>query len=125
MQRATKGLGLYQRVLDAWTNEGELVKALFDICDYHCQNTYKDAVPFCEVPYTVFPAEMLAIRRVRSELGLVTPTVEHPLLSTPLFHVPNPVPRRRKDERIEQVLARCHEVFPWLKIPWEEEHRNA
>ena len=83
----------YRPVLEAWTQSperfGEAVKGA---CDYHLRRiedpTDEDFPEFYYPLYDVFPAEILAIRRVRKRVGLETPDVNHPLLRTPLADPP-------------------------------------
>jgi hypothetical protein len=59
---------------------------------------------FSGFPESVFPAEILAVYRVRQDLGLPTPKVRHPLLETPLGRVPSPLPRV-PDDVLDRVIT--------------------
>lgn len=108
----------YDRALDAWADEVAFAAAFLEICEFHGSHVRKEDDPFHWPPYTVFPGEILALVRVRRELGLSVPLVEHPLLSTPLAVVPDPVPRREHDELLEEVVSACVRAYPWFEIPW-------
>ena len=105
-------LGVYQHVLDAWSNPAELRAALIEACDYHLaqSRTAMGYPPFVYSPYQIFPVDMLAIAVVRRGQGLEMPAVEHPLLSTPLA---TPPPREQRprmkqpDPLLDQVIAKA------------------
>ena len=108
-------LGVYQRVLDAWSNQAELRSALGEVCDYHLEQSWtaRGYPPFVHTPYQMFPVDILAIARVRRDLGLVMPAVEHPLLSTPLATLPpsEQCPRMpRPDPLLEKVIQKAKDT---------------
>ena len=107
-------LGAYQRVLDAWLNPVELRTALSEACDHHLSQSWSgNWVEFGHSPYEMLPVDILAIARVRRDLGLEMPTVEHPLLSTPLATPPPGEQRPRMpqpDPLLEQVIAKAKET---------------
>ena len=108
-------LGVYQRVLDTWSNPAELRAALGGACDYHLSQSWsgKGAPEFAHSPYQMFPVDILAIARVRRDLGLEMPTVDHPLLSTPLA---TPPPREKRprmpqpDPLLEKVIQKAKDT---------------
>jgi hypothetical protein len=109
-------LGVYQQVFDTWESEASFTNALRAICNYHCDRTdQRGDNEFMWSPYDVFPAEILALRRIRRELGLSRVTIEHPLLDNPLAHPP--------DEIVAVPDELMHRALVWVhsKIPWEEE----
>jgi hypothetical protein len=108
------GLGVYQQVLDAWHDEGRLAQALGQACDYHIRQARRqDATEFEYFPHTVFPSEVLAVRRVRQDLGLSTPDVNHPLLDTPLAHPPTLI-STLPDDVLDRVITAAEEELPSL-----------
>ncbi len=85
-------LGVYQAVFDRWDGDA----ALQAVCDYHLERAVdhgRGAPEFIHAPICLFPAEVIALRRVRADLGLTTPSIKHPLLDgNPLAEVPAPLP---------------------------------
>jgi hypothetical protein len=113
-------LGVYQEILDAWHDEGALAKAMTAVCDYHCVRAFDDPDGFPEFawePYNVFPVDILAIQRVRRDLGLKTPTIEHPLLDTPLTKTPV-TPPPVDDQVLATVRQRALDELPGIGDPW-------
>lgn len=111
-------LGVYQRVLDDWDDNGRFAAAIAEACNYHLHHAIPLIAPGAEftfAAYDVFPAEMLAIKRVRDEQGLSWPEVKHPLLDTPLFHPPERMPAV-KNELIDRVAAVVREVMPEVAV---------
>ena len=103
----------YQKVLDAWEDPRALEGALVEACDYHVNRCRGEALglEFAYNPYAVFPAEILAIYRVRGDLGLETPALEHPLLESPLARPPETMPEYH-DELLERVLKQLRAEMP-------------
>jgi|GEM_PF-3087338 len=113
-------LGPYQSLIDAWNDPDEFPKQLLKACDYHCEQTFDDPKgypAFTWMPYNVFPVEILAIQRVRRDLGLPTPEIEHPLLESPLAHPPATLPEVH-DELLDKVIAQVKVDFPEIGNPW-------
>ncbi len=86
---ASTDYGPYASIIAHWDNASALQDALLRACDYHCQNMIDKGgeEEFDIPPFDLYPIEILAIYRVRERLGLTTPTIDHPLLSTPLASV--------------------------------------
>lgn len=106
-------LGVYQQVFDTWESEQAFAAALRAICDYHCVRTdQRGDNEFQWSPYDVFPAEILALQRVRQELGLPQVTIEHPLLNNPLAHPPKEIAPLH-DELMERTIAWIRRVISW------------
>ena len=112
-------LGVYQGVVDAFhdeagRDEAALGPALAAACDYHLDQTQERHAhaEFLQVPYPLFPADILVIGAVRAKLGLPTPRPPHPphpLLATPLAAVPPRAerPGMGEDPLLEKVVARA------------------
>jgi len=103
-------LGVYVEVLDSWQDNQRLQASLLEACNYHCERIYsptdeEESPEFIWEPYIVFPAEILAIQRVRHDMGLTTPVIEHPLMQSPLADPPREPPDF-EDELLAQVLER-------------------
>src|SRR5262249_14322640 len=70
--------GVYQELLDAWNSEQSFADAVVKSCEYHSEHSIDGHVAhaeFVRVPHNVFPAEILAMKRVRDEAGLPWPTL--------------------------------------------------
>lgn len=78
-------LGIYQKVIDSWADEQELVGVLEEVCQYHLANTEDKGgawdPEFKNPPFDLLPLEVAAILKVRQQIGLATPAVTSPLLS--------------------------------------------
>jgi hypothetical protein len=109
-----RDLGVYRPVLDHWDDPEALAAPLAAICDFHCRHmNYRGGYKclFDDPPFDLIPCEILAIRRLRSDAGLATPVVDHPLLATPLAEMPSG-PLDVRDELLDRVKALHAEYFP-------------
>jgi hypothetical protein len=100
--------GIYQALLDGWDDDEQYAAALLRACDYHCTRAFQrqdECTEFWYAPFDVFPAEVLAVQRVRQELVGSAPMVSHPLLDTPLGRVPEVI-ALPQDELLQRVIAR-------------------
>lgn len=106
-------VGVYQQVLDAWHEPDKMPEALVAACDYHCARIdgEEHGLEFEYNPYSEFAAELLAIRRVRDDLGLETPEISHSLLDSPLAHPPERMPEY-EDELLERVIELAKQDLP-------------
>ena len=112
-------LGPFQTVFTAWKRTEALSRALEEVCDFHCDHARYRAdgnMIFLWEPYRVLPVEILAVRRIRADLGLPTPEVQHPLMQTPLAEVPETIPPV-KDALLEKIIAKARSVFPGIDSP--------
>lgn len=107
-------LGVYQQVFDAWDDEPAFAAAVRGICDYHCARTTGSRLDheFQWGIYDVFPGEVLALQRIRRELGMPQVTVEHPLLDNPLAHPPEEIVPV-EDELMERGIGWLRRVMGW------------
>jgi len=90
------------------------------VCDYHCQQCFDspgEQADFVWFPYNVFPVEILAIQRVRKDLGLSVPLIVHPLLDSPLVQVPS-TPPLVQDALLGRIKERARTDFPEIGDPW-------
>ncbi len=97
-----------------------MVKAIEAACHYHCARSFEDPNGYPEFawePYNVFPVDILAIRRVRDDLGLGTPDVHHPLLDSLLNKVPVKPPEIQ-DDILKIVRTRASQELPRIGDPW-------
>lgn len=67
-----KSYGVYGTVLTAWNAPAKLTGSLDVACDYHMMRTGEDH-EFSWPPFQTLAAEILAIVRIRQELGLESP----------------------------------------------------
>ena len=109
-------LGVYGKVLDAWDSPKDFAKALLDACDFHVQQARGEDGEFCHMPYDLAPFEILAVQRVRRDLGLPTPEIDHPLLQTPLARPPEQPPEFH-DELLDKIIAKARAELP-IGDPW-------
>lgn len=112
-------LGVYQELLDAWDDEQAFATALVKVCDYHVEHSIEERVAhaeFVSVPHNVFPAEILAVKRLRNAAGLPWPAVEHPLLNTPLAQLPTSIPQVRSD-MLDRVASAAQAALPEVCPP--------
>jgi len=83
--KGAAGLGPYREVIDKWNDPSTIAEALKVACDAHVAETgARKSDNSWTYPYPHFPGEILAVIRVREKLGLPTPNVDHPLMSSPL-----------------------------------------
>jgi hypothetical protein len=120
LDRELKLIDVYQRVFDAWNDGTAFAEALHDACDFHVENSVDDdpdgAWDFFRPLYSLFPVEILAIRRIRREQRLPMPEIDHPLMQTPLAHPPDPMPKV-EDELLNAVIAKARTELP-IGDPW-------
>jgi hypothetical protein len=115
-------LGPFQPIIDRWEKKEDFAKALLELCDYHCEQTFGDEkrgvnTSFSWWPYNVFPVEILAIQRIRRDLGLPCPPIDHPLLKSPLVKVPIALPIV-SDNLLDRIKERARADFPEVGDPW-------
>ena len=84
----------YAALLQNLTLNPEAIRpAIKDACDFHLSRS-KDhddetTYEFSNPVYAVYPVEILFVLRIRTILGLANPTVEHPLMNTPIAQLPD------------------------------------
>jgi hypothetical protein len=104
----TPRLGPYHQLLMHWNGDGRLFgQQLAGLLDVHLQGVGSGGA-FDDAPCRLYPVEVLAVRRVRDELGLGTPKVDHPLMFTNLGTMA-PLGAWPRDEivtRLERELQR-------------------
>ncbi len=106
-------LGPYRAVIDAWRDKDRLAAALSRACDYHVRQARRDEIfsEFTFFPSDLFPAEILAVCRVRRDLRLPTPEVQHPVLTTPLARPPASIPPT-PDDVLDRLMTAVEEELP-------------
>lgn len=110
----------FEDLFQDWNQPEKVAQALVRIADYHASHTREGILGgFDGKPFPIFPVEILAVLRVRRELGLETPPVDHPLVSgNPLFDVPEVLPQPAAIPTLEAGLAALKNAYPKLMIPW-------
>jgi len=110
-------LGVYKSVFDQWDDQAGLQQALLGAANYHVANlrdkSNEDIAEFTHPPVDIFPAELIAIQRVRETLRLETPPIDHPLMKTPFANPPKDL-HPEPDELLNQVLDRVRSIIPDL-----------
>ncbi|MEZ6139476.1 MAG: hypothetical protein R3B84_02790 [Zavarzinella sp.] len=115
-------LGGYQVIFDHWDYPELLAEDILSICDLHCKESVeRGAYPaFLFAPYTVFPVEIMALYRIRKELGLETPVVDHQLLQNQL-NFPPPIFEEIPENEIPDIqvaIERYKHDFPEPIVGW-------
>lgn len=100
---ASLRLGPYDGIFKHWQSPERLASALSKACDYHCEKMISQGSgeEFYLPPFVLYPVEILAIYKVRERLGLETPVIDHPLMTTPLASL-----ARREVAQIDDPLIR-------------------
>jgi hypothetical protein len=72
-----------------------LNSALVEACNYHVaqsrNDTNKEIFDITQTPFQLYPAEILAVIRLREQRGLQQPTVDHPLMDMPTAKLRPPI----------------------------------
>jgi hypothetical protein len=58
------------------------------------------------------PLEILLLFRLRGELGLQNPVLNHPLMEAPFDRLPQPQPRYQQDDLMRGTLSRVRADWP-------------
>lgn len=109
----------YQGLFDAWNDPEAFAAAVHAVCDLHVAETTDKKNPYAAFvfpPYDIFPTEILALFRVRRELGLSVPVVEHPWLETALCEIPPPLPTE-PDSFLSRVIDFVRKDFGEIALP--------
>jgi len=82
-QEAKKLPDPYRAVALSWNDDAQLVKALYEVCEYHCEYMYDHPQewdpPFFEPPFDLLPGEVMLVNWMRSLQGKPPLEVDHPL----------------------------------------------
>lgn len=109
-------------------NEDEVQRVLLDACDVHVSrigltNKEFDSGKFeFDSPYlAVYPAEILAVLRLRESQGLTAPTLDHPLMKTPYAGITSGADvAQEPDELLEGLLAAARRRDPDIMQAWDQ-----
>ena len=108
------GFGVYGQIVSCWEKPETLRGPLELACDYHMMRIGEDH-EFYGVPFDLLAAEVLAVYRVRHQLGLNTPRVDHQLLDAPWADLPSRIPLESDSflDRFAQVVSQeAPEMLP-------------
>ncbi len=109
-------VGPYAAVFDQWNHPTALGNVISDLSDFHCRHVDDDNIfAFAMIPEQFIPYEIWALQRVRRDLGLETPRVDHPLLTTVFSTPPTEIPPV-VDYEFERALDRCERKIPALRM---------
>ena len=103
---------IYEFILSQWRtpNADSLRVPILAACDRHThqarQDTNKQFYDFRRYPQMYQPFEVLLLLRLRQWEHLSIPTLDHPLLETPLGRLPDEVPEYT-DDLLQSVVARA------------------
>lgn len=110
----------YDALLDGWREPPEiLLQMLVDACDLHTHECFgrSDAEDkqqdFADDVIMGWPIEIHMILRLRNELGLANPEIDHPLMQTGLGQMPEPLPFV-SDELLDALTAKVCEIYSEL-----------
>ena len=115
-----ESLGGYASVIDAWAGGPELARAINGACDFHCVSLRPHPHGEGDFGYDLVggePCEILAIYRIREQLGLDTPKISRPLLDSPLANPPLHIPRI-EDPLLDEVAKKFCAEFSQEEGPW-------
>ena len=105
-----RDLGIYGQVFEHWNDVNRLEGVLFDLCEYHCRNMEdkggKWDPEFKRAPFDLFAIEILAINKIREQLGVESVKCNHPLQSSPLSSS-----LCRQAEECDEILRRVDAVI--------------
>jgi hypothetical protein len=110
---------IFNALVEHWrtSDPDDLAPLLLAACDRHTHQARPDSNrAFFDLPRPGMeydPFEILAVLKLRDMHGLPNPTLDHPLMNTPLGQLPPSVPPY-SDELLEGVLARARQEFPDL-----------
>jgi len=119
-RECAQGEPIYDALLQKWRTQDEsLDPLLIAACDRHThQARYNNNRESFELSYDntwYVPFEVLSVLRLRESLGLSIPTLDHPLMNTPLGKLP-PVSEPYMDETLRSVLARVAQQLPQFTV---------
>jgi hypothetical protein len=111
----------YEELLGAWRSPdaSDLCSVLLAICDRHTAECFKwgdkpdKHGDFVDDVYWAWPIEVHMVFRLREDLGLPIPEVDHPLMKTPLGIYLPPVPMV-SDELLDKITAMAIEQYPQI-----------
>lgn len=118
-EHEVKNLGAYDALLAGWR---EKAPAKFDalmseMAEYHLSQSQDpdredDWFEFEDHGFWLFPAELLAVLRLREWEGIANPPLSHPLFSVTPLATLRPAPDWPKDEILDRAEAKFRDFYP-------------
>jgi hypothetical protein len=107
----------FRIMAEEWDSDTRFLEAFKTACDAFCEDAREG---YGTRLFRIFPAELLALARVRRDLGRQDPAAHHPLFESPVTQVPQPLPAGMKDDLFERAVAACRAAYPHLSLeyPW-------
>ncbi|ERI10319.1 hypothetical protein, partial [Aneurinibacillus aneurinilyticus] len=79
---------VYQKLMRSWNDTNNFGEHLYELCDFHIYSLSDTPHKLSEIlSFDCIPYDYYCIRLIREKEGLATPTIEHPLLQTPLAEI--------------------------------------
>jgi hypothetical protein len=100
-------LGVYEPIFESWEDNLRLTAALQLACDYHCDDN--GLLQYANIPYFIVPVEILAIQKVRRDLGFPDVAIHHPLMETSFTHLTT---QTFEDELIARSIDVLRKTYP-------------
>jgi hypothetical protein len=113
---------VYEPLLELWqtTDMDALQGAILAACDLHLARSRVSNVytyEFEDEEYMLHPVEILMLFRLRETVGLINPTLDHPLLTTPVGRL-YPIRSVPHNLFLDQALANSLLAVPQLIQPY-------
>lgn len=100
-------LGVYAPIFEFWEDISQFTSAIQKACDYHCDDN--GLLQYANVPYFIVPVEILAIQKVRRDLGFPDVTIHHPLMETAFTSLSA---QTFEDELISRSIEVLRKTYP-------------
>jgi hypothetical protein len=116
----------FEAIISSWNDEDRFQIGVLDLVKLHAQksaNWTKEDSEFVfglqTGPYRELPVEIIFLLRVRRDLGLHVPDIDHPIMKSPIsvppFGASSPF-----EKNLWDAYERCRQLIPGLVIPWED-----
>jgi|LakMenE18May11ns_1017448.scaffolds.fasta_scaffold9811699_2 hypothetical protein len=100
-------LGVYAPIFEFWEDNSQFTSAIQKACDYHCDDN--GLLRYANIPYFIVPVEILAIQKVRRDLGFPDVTIHHPLMETAFTNLSA---QTFEDELISRSIEVLRKTYP-------------
>jgi hypothetical protein len=109
---------VYQKLMRSWNDTNDFGEHLYELCDFHIYSLSDTPHKSSEIlSFGCIPYDYYCIQLIREKEGLATPTIEHPLLQTPLAEIPKDKPGYKLDEdEVLQFVIQNEKVPDWQRI---------
>lgn len=121
----------FHTILEAWNDPELIQEAVCKLTDIHAWKSVNVLSADNDLIFGLqsgihkeLPTEILFIQKIRNDLGLSVPKIDHPLLQSPIAQIPNPMPTSGYDPFLAEVYELCRKEMPNLQIPWEEKYQQ-